>query len=143
IHFDVEKIGAINVHQFDVGKDVDKKAKEMFGDGPLYLAIRADAAYFAFGDGALASLKEALSAKPGVAPVVQFEMSINRFAKVMALEDPDIAKAAKEAFGSGKANDRVRVTLEGGKTLRTRFTIKSDVLRFFGEVAKLKGAGAQ
>jgi hypothetical protein len=141
IFFDAEKIGTINVHKLDVAKDVDKKAKEMFGDGPLYLAIRADAAYFAFGDGALVSLKDALSAKPGIAPVVQFEMSISRFAKVMAIEDPDIAKAAKEAFGSGKANDRLRVTLEGGKSLRTRFVIKSDVLRFFAEVAKLKGAG--
>jgi hypothetical protein len=141
IFFDVEKIGTINVHKLDVAKDVDKKAKEMFGDGPLYLAIRSDAAYFAFGDGALASLKDALSAKPGIAPVVQFEMSISRFAKVMAIEDPDIAKAAKEAFGSGKANDRVRITLEGGKSLRTRFVMKSDVLRFFAEVAKLKGAG--
>jgi hypothetical protein len=142
IFFDAEKIGTVNVHKFDVAKDVDKKMKELFGDGPLYLAIRPDAAYFAFGDGALASLKDALSAKPGVAPVVQFEMSISRFAKVMALEDPDIAKAAKEAFASGKTNDRVRMTLEGGKTLRTRFTVKSDVLRFFGEVGKLKAAGA-
>jgi hypothetical protein len=142
IFFDAEKIGTINVHKLDVAKDVDKKAKEMFGDGPLYLAIRSDAAYFAFGDGALVSLKEALSAKPGIAPVVQLEISISRFSKVMAIEDPDIAKAAKEAFGSGKANDRLRVTLEGGKSLRTRFVMKSDVLRFFAEVAKLKGAGA-
>jgi hypothetical protein len=142
IFFDAEKIGTVNVHKLDVAKDVDKKAKEMFGDGPLYLAIRSDAAYFAFGDGALVSLKEALSAKPGIAPIVQFEMSINRFAKVMAIEDPDIAKAAKEAFGSGKGNDKLRLTLTGGNSLRTRFTMKADVLRFFAEVAKLKGAGA-
>lgn len=142
IHFDAEKIGTVSVHKLDVAKDVDKKMKELFGDGPLYLAIRPDAAYFAFGENALASLKEALNAKPGVAPVAQFEISISRFAKVMALEDPDVAKAAKEAFGSGKGNDKMRLTVEGGKTLRTRFTIKADVLRFFAEAAKLKGAGA-
>src|SRR5262249_1527806 len=98
IKFDDQKIGNVAVHRLDVGKDVDKKARELFGEGPLYVALRSDAVFFSFGENAIGVLKEGINAKPGVTPVVQFEMNLSRFATVLAQDQPEVAQAAKTAF---------------------------------------------
>ena len=56
ITFDAEKIGNVDVHKLDIAKDVDPKGKEMFGDGPMFVAFRPDAVYFAAGDNAITAL---------------------------------------------------------------------------------------
>ncbi len=145
ITLDAEKIGNVNVHKLDIAKDVDKKAKELFGDGPMYAAFRPDAVYFAAGDNALTSLKEALTAKPSIAPAFQMEMSLSRFAAAAGKDDKDFAAAAEAAFGkSSKPNDKVRFTLEGGAALKLKLSAKGDALRFFTELGKRKSglAGA-
>jgi len=139
ITLDADKIGAVNVHKLDIVKDVTEKGKSVFGDGPLYFALRADAAYFAGGDEAMAALKDAINAKPALAPAMQFEMSVNRFAAILAQEDPALAKAAETAFAKGKGSDKVRVVMEGGSAMRLRFSAKTEVIRFLVEAAKLKG----
>src|SRR5208337_2587842 len=104
-------------------------------DGPMFVAFRSDAVYFAAGDSALTSLKEALSAKPSIAPAFQFEMSLSRFAAVAGKDDKDFAAAAEAAFGkSSKANDKVRFTLEGGAALKLKLSAKGDAIRFFSEL---------
>jgi hypothetical protein len=145
ITVDAEKIGDVNVHKLDIGKDVDAKAREVFGDGPMFVAFRADAVYFAAGDNALTTLKETLSAKPSLTPAFQFEMSLARFAAVAGKEDKDFAAAAEAAFGNNsKPNDKVRFTLEGGAALKLKLSAKGDALRFFSELGKRKAglAGA-
>jgi hypothetical protein len=139
IKFDAQKIGNATVHEIDVSDKVDETVKGLFGAGPLYVAVRSDALYFAFGENATGVLKEALAAKPIAGPIVQSEMSLKRFAALYGLADPDIAKIAETAFAQGKGNDKVRVTVEGGKALRVRFSMKSDVLRFYAEILKQKG----
>lgn len=138
ITLDADKIGTVNVHKLDILKDVTEKGKSVFGDGPLFFALRPDAAYFAGGDDAMAALKDAVNAKPATAPAVQFEMSINRFATILANEDPGIAKAAEAAF-KAKGSDKVRVVMEGGNAMRLRFSVKTEVIRFLVEAAKMKG----
>ena len=55
IAFEVEKVDSVPIHKLDIKKDLDEKAKQLFGDSPLYMAVRPDAWYFAFGDGGLAA----------------------------------------------------------------------------------------
>lgn len=139
ITLDADKAGAVSIHKLDIIKDVTAKGKNVFGDGPMYFALRSDAAYFAGGDDALTALKDAINAKPAPAPAVQFEMSLNRFATILAQEDPAMAKAAETAFGKTKGGDKVRLVMEGGNAMRLRFSVKTEVIRFLVEAAKLKG----
>jgi hypothetical protein len=139
ITLDADKAGAVSIHKLDIIKDVTDKGKNVFGDGPMYFALRSDAAYFAGGEDALTALKDAINAKPAPAPAVQFEMSLNRFATILAQEDPAMAKAAETAFAKGKGADKVRLVMEGGNAMRLRFAVKTEVIRFLVEAAKLKG----
>jgi hypothetical protein len=142
IKLDAEKIGTINVHRFEVTKDFDKRAREMFGEGPLFIAVKPDAVYFTVGENALDVLKEALAAKPTTASIVQLEMSLKRFAALLAVQQPEAAKAAEQVFKTG-TSDKVRITLQGGKSLKARFSMQADVVRFFVEVGKLKKAAGE
>ena len=118
---------------------MDQKAKDLLGDGPMYVAFRSDAVYFAAGDNAIPSLKEAIMAKASGVPAFQMEMALSRFAAAAGKADKDFADAAKAAFGNtSQPNDKVRFTLEGGSSLRLRLSLKGDALRFFAEFGKRK-----
>jgi len=141
IKFDAETVAGIKVHRFDITKkDIDERAQALFGPEPLYLAIKPDAALFAFGEGGLAALKEALTAKPQEGPAFQAETSIKRLATAMERENQKLGKLVEEAFADGKDNDRIRLAVEGGKALKMRFTMKSSVMKFFSLLAEAKKA---
>jgi hypothetical protein len=142
IKLDAESAGDIKIHRADVQKDFDAKARELLGDNPMYMAIRADAWFFAFGEGGLEALKEALAAKPQAGPQVQFEMALKRFARALAQDNKDAEKFAEEAFAQGKDNDRIRFTLDGGKALQTRLSLKTPVLKFFSLMREKEKAAA-
>jgi hypothetical protein len=63
-------------------------------------------------------------------------MSLKRFAPLMAQGSKDAVKHAEEAFSQGSNNDKLRLTLEGGKELRLRFTVKTPVVKFLALVGK-------
>jgi hypothetical protein len=139
IKFDAETIAGVKVHRFDITKkDIDERAQALFGPEPLYLAIRADAAVFAFGEGGLAALKEALTTKPQEGPAFQFETSIKRLSTAMERENQQLSKLLEGAFAEGKDNDRIRLAVEGGKSLKLRFTMKSSVMKFFVMLAEAR-----
>ena len=52
ITLDFAKVGNVSIHKVE-GGELDEKAKEAFGDGPVYFAIRDDAVMVSLGDGAL------------------------------------------------------------------------------------------
>ncbi|MBL8794071.1 MAG: hypothetical protein JNM56_09200 [Planctomycetia bacterium] len=141
IKLDAEKIGTVNVHRFEVTRDFDKRARDMFGEGPLFIAVKPEAVYFTVGDNALDVLKEALAAQPTSASIVQLEMSLRRFVALLAAEQPEAAKAAEQVFKNSDG-DKVRMVLQGGKSLKARFSMQADVVRFFIEAGKLKKDGA-
>src|SRR5207253_966986 len=57
ITMDVDKAGGANIHRImpEKGK-VDKGTRELFGEGPIYFAVRTDALFVSFGEGALAAM---------------------------------------------------------------------------------------
>lgn len=139
IKFDVDKAGAIKIHMLDIQKDVDAKTQSIFGDNQLYMAFRGDAWFLAGGEGGLALLKEALASKPKEAPQFQFEMAVKRVAPVLAKTNKDVDKALDLAFGKdSSSDDKVRITVEGGKTLRARMVVPAAVVKFFAEIGRSK-----
>jgi hypothetical protein len=103
----------------------------MFGEGPIYLALRPDALLLTVGEGALEAMTELATAKPGPAPVAQVDLRVRRLAVALATQrdDPsgDIEKAAAESLKDG---DTIHAIVEGGKPLKVRLTMKAAVLKF-------------
>ena len=70
---------------------------------------------------------------------VRIDVSIAQLVGLFPKESPPGAAAtAKELFGKGddKESDRIRLTVEGGKTLKLRLGFKLQIIRFFEQVAK-------
>lgn len=140
LHFDVEKFGATAIHRIDGKAYYEEEVKRTLGDHPLYFAFTADAILLSGGPGGAPALKELISAESAPAPLFQMEMSLSKLAPTIGKgSDADrkaIAKAARDAFGT-EGNDRVRILVEGGKTLRARFGMKAPVVRFLAEIDKV------
>jgi hypothetical protein len=117
-----------------------KKEKDTikFGDGPGYFAARDDALMMAFGDGALEALKIALASKPAPSKIYAMEMSISRFPTLFGTDDKAAEQAAKKVFGDNPNADRIRMTLEGGKSLRMSYSMSGPVIAYFKMIGEIK-----
>ena len=136
IKLDADSVGNVKIHRFDVGPAFDPKAAEVFGQSPVHVAIRNDAAFVSVGEEGLAAIKKAVASQAaGAAPPLAFEVAVARLAPLMgkALNSSD---AGSNAF----ANDdgRITVRLEGGAALTAQVTAKLSVLQFFGGIAGKK-----
>ena len=136
IKMDVETAGKIKIHRLDVKQDLDANARHNLGDKPFYLAIRGDAVLLSGGDECLEALKDALAAKPGKASPAGFELSLSRLVPAMTrTKTADPLEAAQKAFGgTAQDNDKVRFSIEGGKSLTLRVVLNTPVIKFFGIV---------
>jgi hypothetical protein len=141
IKVDAHSVGDVHIHEADIGHVLDDNARDMFGNGPAYFAVRSNAVFLALGDNALPALKGALSGAPGAAHMVQVELSVARLAKLMAHDQPAAPKAAEEAFGKNREGDKIRFTLEGGKSLKAQFSVQPLVIKFFDLLEKAKKGG--
>jgi hypothetical protein len=120
---------------------VDAGTKELLGDSPFYFALRNDAFMVGMGENGLGALKEALAAKPAAAPPLRLELSLShlprlqeRLAKRFKRDPKAVAAAAKKAFAT-KGSDKVRLTVEGGKSLRLSVKVHTQVIAFVGRLA--------
>jgi hypothetical protein len=139
ITLDFAKAGNVSIHKVE-GNELDEKAKEAFGDGPAFFALRDDAIMVALGDGALEALKDALSGKAAPSKALQIELSANRLINLVPKEDRKVAEeAAKKAFANSKDGDKVTVVLEAGNALKLRLNMKAAMVTFFGYLAEHQG----
>jgi hypothetical protein len=136
----VDKVGTINIHSFDPGEKADADFTKYFGSGPVYVAFRDDAVFLVVGENALPSLKAALAVSPKPGPVFRVETSLSRLAPVLMKEQKNAPEIAKEVF-KVKGSDRISVTLEGGKEINLRATMKVQVLAFFIKLEEAKNKG--
>jgi hypothetical protein len=133
---DVDSVGSIGIHKFEIPKDKinDAFLKNVAGDNQLYLAFRDDAMFVAIGKEALPTLKAALAQKEAQAsPPFLFDFDVARMAPLLAQTDEQKKLAAK-LFPSGE-NGRVRLSIDGGASLRARLQIRLNALEF---LVKLK-----
>lgn len=133
IKLDAQKAGNVAIHEVKV---MDDKAREMFGDEPLRFAIRSNAVYVALGENGLSALKEAMNASPATGGMFQLNLALARLAPIMAKDQPAAPKAAEDAFGKQAGSDQVRISVTGGKTLKTELHVKPAVLKFIAEIGE-------
>jgi hypothetical protein len=138
IKFDVEKVGSARIHQLDVSKLLPPKGAALMGDDPFYIGVRDDALLLVLGEGGLDALKDALKAAPQASPPLELTLALKRLAPALSLEEQtkEASKIAAKAFGTSEGSDRVRIAVEGGKSLKARFVIKGDVVKFVAGLAK-------
>jgi hypothetical protein len=139
ITLDFDKVGDVSIHKIQ-SSELDQYAKDVFGDGPAFYAVRGDAALFAIGDGALEALKDSLSGKALPSRAIQFEGSASRLVKLVPKENRGaVEEAAKKAFAKDKDSDKFTVVLEsGGDALKLRLHMKAALVTFFGYLAPLQ-----
>jgi hypothetical protein len=141
VTLDFAKAGNVSIHKVE-GGELDPQAKEVFGDGPAFFAIRDDAAMVALGEGALEALKEALAGRPGPSKALQFEASVDRLWKLAPPDERKVAEeAAKKAFAQKQGADKVTVVLEGGRSLKLTFKAKAGIVAFFAYLAEHQNQG--
>ncbi len=138
LKFDAEKAGAVAVHRISP-PNRDEGARRLFGEEPFYFAFRDDALLIAAGKDGLAAIKAAASAAPKAGTAFRAEVALAALAPLLAQQHKAAPAAAKESFKEA-GSDRVVVTLEGGKALRLRATMKAPVVGFFGRIQKAEKA---
>jgi hypothetical protein len=137
-HFDAENSGRFKIHRVD--DFLDDEGRRAVGKHPLYIAFRPDAFFLSAGPNGLNAIKQALTAEPKPSPPLLFEVSIMRLAawdlaqsqgdKSRRMDSAKIEKLAKEAFTGD--NDKIRLTLKGGKSLKASFDMSTAVIKFAG-----------
>jgi hypothetical protein len=132
IKLDVAKAGRTAIHQVDPGKEMDAEAKKIFGDGPIFLAIRDDALLFAFGEKAQDALKEAIGLTPKTGKPLSLEVSLARLGPLLANTKvgPEYAKQLEKAAAEDQDGLKISATIEGGDALKMRLSTKAKTLFF-------------
>lgn len=136
---DFAKVGDTNIHQVPA-EGIDAKMKAALGDEPGYIAIRDDAILVSLGEKGLEAIKEAIGADSKVGPIFQFQMSVNRFARIMDADQPGTLAAAKKAFAKEPEADKMGAILTGGKSLTMKFGMSAQLVRFFTLLDETKKA---
>jgi len=138
---DAAKVGGVGIHEIkpELFKE-DANAAQAFGEGNYYLAVAADAVYLTRGADALAVMKEMLASQPRQGPALRAEVSFRRLAPLMGQNKDTKAapEVARKVFAAHPDGDRLALTLEGGKELTLRGSMKAQVLRFFLELDEAK-----
>ncbi|MBV9122882.1 MAG: hypothetical protein JO112_05970 [Planctomycetes bacterium] len=142
IKLDVAEAGEVKIHQIEAQQDFDANARKTLGDHPVFFAIREDALLVTGGPGGQEALQKALAVQPQTSPLVEGVVSLARLAPLMP--QPNAPEAAKEAFGGDQQDrDKVRLTVEGGKTLRAIVKMNAPVVKFFNQVNQQGGGAAR
>ncbi len=136
IKLDAETAGGIKIHRIDAQSHFDEKARKIFGDHPVYVAFRNDAAFVAVGDGGLVALKTALASTPTARPPLTLEVNPARLAPLIAQTDAQ-KDIVRKVFPPGE-DGTVRLSVEGGNALRARFSARFSALQFLGLALQIK-----
>jgi len=132
IKLEADTAGAVKIHRLDFGGNLDKNAREAFGEHPIYVAFRNDAAFLALGPDGLSAIKDAVTGKnAGTNPPVHLEIALAKLAPLLAKTDDQRDTVAK-VFRPGD-DGKIRFTIDGGSSLKLHFTTKLSVVGFFSQ----------
>lgn len=136
------KVGDAAVHLIVPPEEPDEDLKRSLGNNHVLVAFRNDVVLVAVGEHGLKGLQDSLSAlrsgpDQGTSPV-QFELSISKLAPLAKEDQEKVVEAAKKVFvGEAKGKDRVRVSLQGGDTLRLRVGLNAEIIKLVAELAPI------
>jgi hypothetical protein len=106
-------------------KPADKK---VVGDGPLFIAVRSDAVFFAVGKGGLDAIKEAAAMPTSPAKtMVYYDIKLGPILK-LALKKEHEKAAADKAFATDPG--QIRVLVEGGQKFEIKIHASISILEF-------------
>ncbi len=142
VTLDVDKVGAVAIHRIVPDRN-DAEGKRLFGDNPLYVAVRSNEVLASIGPKGLNALKDAVETTPKSAGVMELQMSLRRLAPLMVKDNPSAPEVARQVFADGKDNDKLRITLEGGKTLKLHLDMKAPLVAFFNKLQQAKKSQAK
>src|SRR5262249_5572296 len=126
-HLDAETAGQGKLHRVDVHRieGYAKNHRGALGNPPLFVAFRAAAAFFAVGEDAVPALRQAVAEKSQKVSGIEVGLALQRLASpALAGNSSPAPKIAREVFGKEANSDQVRLTLQGGKSLRVRVEAK-------------------
>lgn len=135
VELDVEKVGAVGIHKVTPDK-VDAGTRRVFGSNPIYVAFRDDALFLTMGEKGLDALKKAVVVEATSGKVMDLQVAVARLAPLA--EDKSSANIARQVFADDKDGDRLRLTLEGGKALTLRLSVKAKLLDYVHRIEKAK-----
>jgi hypothetical protein len=135
VKFNAESAGGVNIHRVDAQSAYDANARELFGDNPFYIAFRQDALLLSVGEGGLEALKSVLTAPAGPGPALRIDISLAQLAPLIGKNDEKLAALGKKLGDDG----RVRLTVEGGNSLRGELSAQLSVVRYFGSIFLARG----
>jgi hypothetical protein len=138
IKLDVAEADGVQIHRITPDPDhVKSEVKAMFGEGPVYVAIRKDALIVTLGENALDAIKEAIASKAKAAKIAHVEVSLRQVAKQMTAEHPTAPEAAKKAFKE-EGSDKVRLSVTGGNQIEVKLNVKGAIIAFAALLDKAK-----
>jgi hypothetical protein len=137
LSIDFAKAGDVNIHKA-VPDKVNDNSRNLFGDGAIYFAFRDDAVLVAAGPGGLDAIKSAATAAPAAGKILQVDVAAAKLAatKHMTAEHKDAPEIGKRVFKGG--DDAIRIAFEGGENLKLSLRMKSQLVKFFAELAESK-----
>jgi hypothetical protein len=135
LSIDFAKAGDIGIHKA-VPDKVDDNTRKLLGDNPVYFAFRDDALIVSGGPAGLETIKTAVLAAPVATKIFHGELAFSRAAKLLATEHKEAPAIAKEVFKGG--DDTVRITLEGGSSLKLSVNVKAKLISFFAKIDEAK-----
>jgi hypothetical protein len=132
---DAAKVGDVSIHKVPLFKIFsDHQLRDLtpaFGEYPPgYIALAKDAGFLSFGPDGLAAIKAAIEAKSGPAPVLELTGNAKRLQKLTTyMWRVEESSMFERLFaGDDKQASLLRVTVEGGKTLKAKVTLN---VRYF------------
>lgn len=131
IAMNAEKVGGVGIHRLDVGQFFPEDVQRQFGQSPIYIAFRDDAAFISVGEKGLDAIKDALGTKEKAGAIFRGQVSLSKLAPLIAVDNKKVPEAAKKAFAEGKDSDKISLTITGGEELKIRLGVKSGAVRFF------------
>ena len=145
--FDATKIGDIAVHEIDLSDETNEIVEKLFGkEKKVYFAFGPSAIYASYGSDGMKLLKEAIAAKPELAPSYEAATDEKKakalIAKIAPKNDPRGRIFARLGI-SEAAIGAATLKIEGGDKLKIRFSYDLRILGgVFGSWASRTGADA-
>ena len=129
IKVDFSKAGGVNIHRIQEEPGADPEAKKLLGDLAVYVGFRKDALLLATGISGLDTMKAGATAESKAGKLFQAQLAIAQLAPLMVRDNKAAPEVAKKVFDKS-GNDRVSLTVDGGKALTVRLSAKAQILKF-------------
>lgn len=137
IELNADKVNDVAIPRVKLEGSLDEKTKKVFGEHPLYVALRKDALFVALGEDGLKAIKAAVVAPPAAAAPLYFDIALGRFALLMAKTEQE--REAAQKLLSEKEDPRAVFAIEGGEALRIRFRMDLSAFRLIGMLSNPLG----